>query len=239
MSSLGMTIGWGFGHGEVSRGWGAALAREGEIFGGMWRAWATRVTVEESKREEPKGEEIARDWKLVQEIREGNRGSYREIVERYQGVIGGRMWKFSRVASEHEELVQEVFVEGYLSLGNYRGEASLEHWLQKIATRVGYRFWTRRKRRREEGVQGGEVLKGLARAKEGMETAAVEAAETVYLLLARLPAEDRLVMTLLHLEEYSVVEIAEQTGWSESNVKVRAHRARKKLAEWLGEGNDG
>ncbi|MFO1020198.1 MAG: RNA polymerase sigma factor [Planctomycetales bacterium] len=61
-----------------------------------------------------------------------------------------------------------------------------------------------------------------------------EAAELLELLMQRLPPEDRLVITLLHLEEY-VAEIARQTGWSESNVKVRAHRARGKLAVWLEE----
>jgi RNA polymerase sigma-70 factor (ECF subfamily) len=62
-----------------------------------------------------------------------------------------------------------------------------------------------------------------------------EAWETVRLLLDRLEAKDRLVITLLDLEERGVRETAALTGWSEANVKVRAHRARKKMRECLQE----
>src|SRR2546430_8836510 len=53
-------------------------------------------------------------------------------------------------------------------------------------------------------------------------------------LLARLSAEDRLILTLLDVEGYSVAEIAEMTNWSLSKVKVRAHRARAHLRRILG-----
>jgi RNA polymerase sigma-70 factor (ECF subfamily) len=48
-------------------------------------------------------------------------------------------------------------------------------------------------------------------------------------LLARLGADDRLVLTLLEVEELSVNEISDALGWSASKVKVRAHRARLSL----------
>jgi RNA polymerase sigma-70 factor (ECF subfamily) len=51
--------------------------------------------------------------------------------------------------------------------------------------------------------------------------------------MARLSADERLVITLLELEEKSVHETAELTGWSESNVKVRAFRARQALKKIL------
>ncbi len=55
------------------------------------------------------------------------------------------------------------------------------------------------------------------------------ARELLDFALAQLAAEERLVITLLELEEKSVREIADLTGWSESNVKVRAFRARQRL----------
>ena len=51
------------------------------------------------------------------------------------------------------------------------------------------------------------------------------------MLLEQLNVKDRTVITLLDLEERGVRETAELTGWSESNVKVRAHRARKKMRQ--------
>jgi RNA polymerase sigma-70 factor (ECF subfamily) len=52
-------------------------------------------------------------------------------------------------------------------------------------------------------------------------------------LLARLAPEDRMVLTLLHGEEFSSAEIAAHLGWSEVNVRVRALRARRSLQKIL------
>ena len=58
----------------------------------------------------------------------------------------------------------------------------------------------------------------------------------VELLLARLSAADRFLLVLLEAEGWSVAEIAERLGWSQVNVKVRAHRARRRLRRVLEEG---
>jgi len=67
------------------------------------------------------------------------------------------------------------------------------------------------------------------------DSGAVSARELVENLLSQLPPEDRLVISLLDLEEKSVKEIGKITGWSVSLVKVRAFRARRKLRK-LAEG---
>ena len=53
--------------------------------------------------------------------------------------------------------------------------------------------------------------------------------------LLRLTAEEQLILTLCEIEERSIREVAEHTGWSESNVKVRAFRARQNLKKLLEE----
>ena len=52
--------------------------------------------------------------------------------------------------------------------------------------------------------------------------------------MSRLKPEDRLVITLFELEDRSVREVAELTGWSETRVKVRAFRARQALKRYIG-----
>ena len=166
----------------------------------------------------------------------GDEEAYARIIERYQPKIAAQMWRFSRDAAVVEELVQEAFVEAYLSLGKFKGRAPLLHWLRKIATRVGYRYW--RKKSREQDRR--EVL-----AQRGRELAPPpdpspsEAGEYLHVLLARLPAEDRLVLTLHYFEACGTREIAERMGWTRSLVKVRAHRARKKLRKLLEEAGYG
>jgi RNA polymerase sigma-70 factor (ECF subfamily) len=59
------------------------------------------------------------------------------------------------------------------------------------------------------------------------------AKDVLYQLLAQLAPEDRLLITLLHLDERSVQEIHQLTGWSRSAIKVRAFRARAKMKKML------
>jgi RNA polymerase sigma-70 factor (ECF subfamily) len=142
------------------------------------------------------------------------------------------MWRFSRDRTVHEELVQDVFVEAYLSLGGYGGRAPFGHWLARIATRVGYSYWKRQARRRRTETYSIEEWDRLReRPADGVE--AVEAAELVHGLLERLPARDRLVLTLRYIDGCSVAETARRTGWTQALVKVQTWRARKKLQKLL------
>lgn len=171
-----------------------------------------------------------RDWAAIQASLNGDETAYAALVRRYEQVIGAQMWRFTRDRAVQEELVQEVFVEAYTSLHGFKGQAPFEHWLRRIATRVGYRHWKHRDRDRERR----EALHFEAasdRAAHPVEPS--EAAEFLYTLLEQLPAQDRLILTLHYFEELDTEEIARRMGWSRSLVKVRAFRARKKLKSLL------
>ena len=139
------------------------------------------------------------------------------------------MHRFTRDPAAIEELVHDVFVEGYFSLSKFRGEAPIEHWLQRIATRVGYKYWERRQRERtisfEDGVHDRPASENRA--------ATNDTADGVAAALEQLPPRDRLVLTLLYLESRSVAEAAKMAGWSQTMVKVQAYRARGKLRKLL------
>ncbi len=159
---------------------------------------------------------------------QGDPEAYRRLIERHQEHIGRVLWRFSRDRRVHEELVQDVFVEAYLSLGQYHGKAPFVHWLSRIATRVGYRYWkqvARRKKRESFTLEEWDQLPGDS--VEKMD--ASQAAALVHRLLGQLPPRDRLVLTLRYLEECDVAETAQRTGWTKSMVKVQTWRARKKL----------
>lgn len=161
----------------------------------------------------------------------GDEAAYARLVGRYQHLVGAQMWRFSRDPVVVEELVQEAFVECYMSLARFRGRAPFLHWLRRIATRVGYRHWKRKardQRRREALDQQGPPEPVLPE-----EPAPSEAAELLHGLFERLPPEDRLVLTLHYFEELDMNEIAERMGWTRSLAKVRAFRARKKLRAML------
>jgi len=137
------------------------------------------------------------------------------------------MWRFTRDRGTQAELVHEVFVQVYLSLPRFRPHrAPFEHWLFRIATRVGYQFW-KSQARRQRMQPLGEFDPAAASATDQTNPAA--AAETLHRLLAQLPSADRLVLTLMYFEDCSMKKIARRAGWNETLVKMRAYRARKRL----------
>jgi RNA polymerase sigma-70 factor (ECF subfamily) len=169
------------------------------------------------------------DELLLADVRAASRGdgeAYARIIRRYQRPLASRMQRFARDARAVEELVHDVFVEAYFSLPTYRADAPLEHWLQRIATRVGYRYWTRRRR-------AAAPLRGDLAVASASHEESIDLAEEAATLLEQLPPRDRLVLTLLYVESRSVAEAAHLAGWSQTMVKVQAHRARKKLRKLI------
>lgn len=176
------------------------------------------------------------DWTDIRASLAGDGEAYGRLVARHQQAIAHYLWRFSRDPQVHEELVQTVFVEAYYQLKSFAGRSPWSHWLQVIATRVGYRHWRLQTRQRQRnGAPLEESIVPATSAPVGHELAAAEAATRVHAALAKLPPRDRLVLTLMYLEEKSVAEIAALTGWSQSMVKVQAYRGRHKLARHLKE----
>lgn len=163
----------------------------------------------------------------IQASLSGDGTAYARLVKRYESDIARQMWRFTRNEEELEQLVQDVFVEAYLSLRNFKSRAPFVHWLRRIATRVGYRHWKRRDKERVAFDRHAEIDVDTLPSPE--EQSPSEAAEYLYRLIEWLPAKDRLVLTLMYFGECDTREIAERMGWSRTLVKVRAHRARKKL----------
>lgn len=163
----------------------------------------------------------------VQGCLQGDGEAYARIVSRHQQQIATRMWRFTRDRQNLEELVQEVFVEAYTNLRSFKGTGPFSHWLNAIATRVGYRFWKRKKQLAGKTINLQDWdLPAMAREEKPDPR---EAGEVLHVLLGQLPPRDRLVLTLMYLEELPLARIAEQTGWSLTMVKVQAYRARRKL----------
>jgi len=159
----------------------------------------------------------------------GDKTAYANIVGRYQKYVFAQMRNFTRNYAEQEELVQEVFVEVFKSLRKFRNDAPLLHWIRKIATRVGYHFW--KKKKRQENLRMAIEQQKLDCETNPDDMSPSEAGERLHNILAKLPPEERLILTMLYLEDSSILEVAEIMGWSPNNVRVKAHRARMKLKQ--------
>ena len=169
---------------------------------------------------------------LVRATLAGDEQAFADIVRRHKGRVFGTCSRFARDAQQLDDLSQEVFLRAWRKLGSFRGDAPFEHWLARLTTTTCYDF-LRRERRHRDQVSLDEFPFEMRDAGIDAAISAGHARELLDWAMRRLSAEERLVVTLLEIEERTVREIAAQTGWSESNVKVRAFRARARLREIL------
>jgi RNA polymerase sigma-70 factor (ECF subfamily) len=177
---------------------------------------------------------------LVRRIRQGETERFAELIDRYQRHVGrivGRRVPADRV----RELIHEVFVKAYVNLAQFSDSVPFEHWLAGIAVRTCYDFW--RARAREDVPVSAlsedhqrwieQTLSSQSDRQFRDQTAKQEAADVLEWALRQLSPENRAVLTLVHLDGYSVREAAQLLGWTLVNVKVRAYRARQALRALL------
>jgi RNA polymerase sigma-70 factor (ECF subfamily) len=179
----------------------------------------------------------------------GDVDAFEHLIDRYRRYVFGIVMKHVPKDAA-EEVAHDAFVRAYRSLPTFKGRSEFRHWLSRVATRTCYDFWRARYRTGEipmsdltEEQQNWLERVAADDAGESFERRAtqVEARELLEWALAKLSAEDRMVVQLIHIEELPVREAAERLGWSFTNTKVRAFRSRRKLRKILSEhikGND-
>ena len=181
------------------------------------------------------------DADVIRQVLEGNVDAFELLLDRYQGHV-------SRIVSKHvprdtvEEVAHETFVRAYQSLNNFRASESFKYWLSTIAVRCCYDFWREQYKHRETPVSSmsrdcqewiDKLLSERSQESFAGQTQRQEALSLLHWALEQLSAQDRMVLTLTYFGEYSVAEAAKFLGWSVPNVKIRSHRAKKKLRKVL------
>lgn len=176
------------------------------------------------------------DDALVAAAGAGDEAAFEQLFERHRRQVARTAGRFFSQRDRIEEIIQDSFTKAYFALSTYHGthEASFRAWLTQITVNTCYDQLRRARRRPEHAVEDFDEneayeFAGQLRAAASDVESALVSRDLAVKLLARLSPDDRLVLTLLDVEGYSVAEIAELTKWSVSKVKVRAHRARAHL----------
>jgi len=180
------------------------------------------------------------DDALVLSAVAGDEGAFEQLFERHRRQVARIASRFFLQHEQIEEIIQDSFTKAYFALHTYHGThaASFKAWLGQIAVNCCYDHLRRARRRPEQGftdVEENEVQRFAAQSRSAPKNVETDLAlrDLAAKLLSRLSAEDRLVLTLLDVEGFSVADIAAATNWSISKVKVRAHRARAHLRRIL------
>ena len=173
----------------------------------------------------------------LQALRQGDERAFRCLVEQERDRLYHFVLKILDDADEAENVVQETFAEAYRQIDEFRGDSKLTTWLFSIARHLAYGSLRKTKRHNYlehntiehlHARQGGAASEGL------MDTVGKsERKEIVEEALEELPPHYQEIVEMRDLQERSTAETAEALGLTSVNVRVRLHRARKKLQTHL------
>jgi RNA polymerase sigma-70 factor (ECF subfamily) len=184
------------------------------------------------------------DDALVRDACAGDEAAFEQLFERHKRRIARVAGNYFSRREKIEDVIQEAFTKIFLALPDYAPQegASFVAWISRIAMNCCYDELRRASRRPEDSLSEitddeAEWLNAQSFVESSKRTveSSVISRDLANKLLARLKPDDRRILTLLEVDELTVVEIARLTDWSVAKVKVRAHRARVALRRVLSE----
>ncbi|MEQ1605589.1 MAG: RNA polymerase sigma factor [Pyrinomonadaceae bacterium] len=182
----------------------------------------------------------APDDALVQAVIDGDERAFETIFERYRRPMTRVVGRFFRERSDIEEFVQQSFTKVYFSLKNFRGgDSSFQAWMTRIAINVCYDEF-RRKQRKGESLftemsdEENNYIETIADGQTIGTDSSMIAAQLVDKVLSALDADDRLAMTLVYSEDYTLEAAAAVIGITTSSLKSRLFRCRNHIRKRFG-----
>jgi len=183
------------------------------------------------------------EW--VRRVQGGEREAFGPLVELHERRVRSLVFHLLRRHHEVDDIAQEIFFKAFKGIRSYNFQSSFGTWLARIAVNHCYDYLRREQKTRVSYYWqfSEESARALEQAAERQDDFAVDEQvalrDLVEKLLEQAPAADRIVLVLKDLEDRSVEEIAEMLKVRVNTVKVRLHRARKRMLERLRKGRLG
>lgn len=181
------------------------------------------------------------DSQLASAALAGDESAFEHLFERHRRMVGLVASRYFRRPEQIEEIVQISFAKAFIKLAEFRGdnELSFAGWIGRIAANACLDALREQKRKPvslicELSETDAELLQSFGTADEPTPEIHAAHRDLAEKLLRGIRTEDRALLQMLYVEELTVGEIADQTGWSRSKIKIRAWRARKSMRKILG-----
>jgi len=173
------------------------------------------------------------DLELVDEVRNGKREAFTELMRRHQRRI---YWVARRFVGGHavaDDITQETFIKAYLGLGDFRGDASFFTWLYRIAVNLSLNEV--RKQQVMGYLRQSDILNRLLPGKEnpGDELEHKETESKLERAIAQLPEKQRAVFVMRFYDDMSYEEISGILKTSIGGLKANYHHALHKVREFM------
>jgi RNA polymerase sigma-70 factor (ECF subfamily) len=176
------------------------------------------------------------DLYYIEAVRKGNAQAFSVLVEKYQKLVYTLALKLLKKPEDAEEMAQDTFVKAFQKLDSYEGKSKFSTWLYSIT----YNACVSELRKRRIEFKSLDDTRITEQDEMKMhdyyrEVKKEDQERYLNLALEKLPEDDQVLVTLYYYESQSMDEISVITGLTVSNIKVKIHRARKKMYEFLHE----
>jgi len=176
------------------------------------------------------------DIYFIEAVRNGNVAAFSYLVERYQNMVYSLALKLLKNAEDAEEMAQDTFIKAFQKLNTYEGKSKFSTWLYSIT----YNACISELRKRRIQFSSLEDQRFSDQDEMKMhdhfsETKKEDQERYLNLALGKLPEDDQVLVTLYYYESQSMDDISVITGLTVSNIKVKIHRARKRMFAMLHE----
>lgn len=174
------------------------------------------------------------DHVYIERVKRGDSFSYSFLVNKYKHMAYTIALKIMRNEEDAQDAAQEGFIRAYQQIHTFQGKSKFSTWLYTIIYRVSISKWKENRLPTFSLDQETNDNYNTDRSSPQLEQLHVEQ-QKLYIKRAieRLPATEGLLVTLFYIDDNSVKEIQEITGFSLANIKVKLFRARKKLEREL------
>ena len=177
------------------------------------------------------------DRDLVDAVLRGAPGAFARLIGSYQGLCWHIIYRMVRHPDDAQELCQETFLRVHQCLHQYRYESALKSWIGQVAYSIALRHLQRRRiplLATDADDEGPSLLENLGDDFDLEKSLGdAQAAQLLHAAIDALPPLQRTVLTLYHLEEASIAEIAAITGLAQGTIKSHLFRSRLHLRNVL------
>ncbi|MBL7817483.1 MAG: sigma-70 family RNA polymerase sigma factor [Saprospiraceae bacterium] len=171
---------------------------------------------------------IDNDADRIERVLRGDSQAFRELVNRHKDYAFTLAYRILNSREDAEEAAQDAFVRAYNGLATFNRDAKFTTWLYRIVVNCALTVQQRRKMQTED-IDNAKILRGGTNPSDGLKHK--EQKFYIQKALKLLPPDDVTMITLFYLKENSLEEIADIVGIETNTVKVKLHRARKRLAD--------
>jgi RNA polymerase sigma-70 factor (ECF subfamily) len=176
---------------------------------------------------------IDADRILVAAVLKGTPGAFETLVRAHERLCWHIIDRMVRHPDDTRELCQDTFLRVHRYLHQYRFESALKSWIGQVAYSVARRHLQRKRIPLAEPASGDDPLAAVAQVADGFDLEAASANLELRAVLhaesEALPPLQRTVLTLYHLDELPIAEIARITGLAAGTIKSHLFRCRARL----------